>query len=74
MKNNEVHKRISYRHWVLEVIKACGWTKEEDYIYFKRLLIIDNYGMAKTWLSQFGRMSYFKAYITAKSINIKRNK
>ena len=71
MRKMYVHKRISYRAWTLEVTKMCGWTKEEDILKHKRLLIIQNAIMASVWLKMY-RRSYFASYMYALNINRKK--
>jgi len=69
-----IHKTILYREYILEVLKACGHTNEESILYFKKQMILDIKGMAKTWLKgPFGISrntdSYTSTYFIAKKIN-----
>lgn len=64
----DIHKTITYRGWIMEVLKANGW-QSSDLEYFKRCMLKDIKGMAKTWLKD-GKRTYIKTYYNAVRFNI----
>lgn len=64
----DIHKTITYRGWIIEVLKANNWSNA-DLPHFKKCMLLDTKSMAKTWLKD-GRRTYLQTYYHAVKVNI----
>jgi hypothetical protein len=67
----DIQKKITYRGWIMESLKANGW-RGVDLDHFKICMLKDIKGMARTWLKD-GQRSYIQTYHNAVRINFCKN-